>query len=1408
MTVHKLHAGDGYVYLTRHVAVGDTTEQSKSKIVDYYNAKGTPPGQWFGALTAAAGVRSGEQVTEDQMIQVFGGAWRPNRGADLAALAEQHRRNPDRWELSANASRAAALGRPFSAFDNSSELVQEVLRHSAEHKAAHGEYPDAAISLTLKREVATAILTRTTPKSLLTVEETDRFIAEAYSKVRRPVAGYDLVFTPVKSISAIWGLGDARMKEAVERAHREAVDETLAYIEDKVIYTRRGAGGANQVKADGLLVARFDHWDNRASDPNLHTHCAVVNRVMAKGTWTSIDGRVLYKAAVSASETYNTLVMDKVARLLGVTFGPRSDTLTKRHPVYEVQGVPLSLIEEFSRRAQIEARQAELAEIYRAQHGKNPPKRTQYAHAQRATLDTRNSKNPPRSLAELRAEWRSRAQKVIAAGHVHETLLDLDPLTTVGSAGDRRPRFHRDAVGDLARMTADRLSREAGTWTRYTIVAQVQRTLRAYSFASPEDLHQASEQISDLVQDTLSRPIHVERHAAPPTIAEQISDTHHRLESEEYATIKYTSEQVLEACDYMRTAAATDSELAISTTAIRRHVQLVQNRTRRESGPDDFALSDDQLAMVDHFLQSRTLVAVAVGAAGSGKSTAAEVVARAWESTGAKVIALGPSAQAAEVLGDRLAVTGRTIAHVLTCAENGLPTGISTGDMLLVDEAAMASARDLADLTALAESSGAVVRLLGDPQQLAAVESSGVLRDLAELTNAPFLSRVHRFVNPEEAQISLALRAGSADVVDWYADNDRIKSAMKHQLPEQLFADYAADIAAGTVAIMIAPTREMVGALNERAALHYRSTGHVSGPETELSDGSRAAAGDIVVSRRNTSEFPVKRPGRKNSRVRNGDLWTITTVHPDGALTLINNANSGHVYLPSSYVHDHVELGYASTIHRAQGLTVQVSRVMADQHAMDRQGLYVAMSRGTESNVVYVPDDALPDYDFEHRPDPHPDHIQVLQTIIERDGSEETALVQLERAAALDRSLPEQIRNYLHAVTALYDTYTRTQLSRRLTPQQLAFVVESDGWSQVVKLIAAAETRGQPSREMLDHAARALKQAGAQQQFDEDDNTPAKVLAGALRAARPQTRYRRDDPLMVLNVPAVSSAAAVADEELAAYARGLGRRMLADVHAGAAAVENAPPSWVESLPDPGSDPRRAAIHHELITRVTAHRLARGIELDEPDIMAGLPVSGAVSKLIATLEDPTPAQRTFAAMSDKDLARSTKAAHARVAQSKQMVRLLESALTEAQQRPREAFARTHLTEIVQRGQDVKTAQAEISDAELIAAGTSDPATVAAARDSAAAAVAAAPALADWEAAQFAAETLDEQYHRIDRACELDSELVETATAALARATTALRLNRRHAAVLDSETQLRGSGTTDAQLGTDLNAGPAL
>ena len=105
------------------------------------------------------------------------------------------------------------------------------------------------------------------------------------------------------------------------------MQDALSFIEHHALFTRQGSNGVRQVNVRGLVAAAFTHRDSRAGDPDLHTHVAVANKVQTlDGRWLSIDGRVLFKATVAASETYNTALEHHLRDRLGVRFAERPDT--------------------------------------------------------------------------------------------------------------------------------------------------------------------------------------------------------------------------------------------------------------------------------------------------------------------------------------------------------------------------------------------------------------------------------------------------------------------------------------------------------------------------------------------------------------------------------------------------------------------------------------------------------------------------------------------------------------------------------------------------------------------------------------------------------------------------------------------------------------------------------------------------------------------------------------------------------------------------------------------------------------------------------------------------------------------------------------------------------------------------
>lgn len=109
------------------------------------------------------------------------------------------------------------------------------------------------------------------------------------------VAGFDLTFSPAKSVSTLWAVASPEVAKQIKMAHNAAVLDALDFLETHATFTREGSRGARQVETQGLIAAAFLHRDSRAGDPDLHTHVAVANKVQTRqGKWLSIYGTILH----------------------------------------------------------------------------------------------------------------------------------------------------------------------------------------------------------------------------------------------------------------------------------------------------------------------------------------------------------------------------------------------------------------------------------------------------------------------------------------------------------------------------------------------------------------------------------------------------------------------------------------------------------------------------------------------------------------------------------------------------------------------------------------------------------------------------------------------------------------------------------------------------------------------------------------------------------------------------------------------------------------------------------------------------------------------------------------------------------------------------------------------------------
>lgn len=348
------------------------------------------------------------------------------------------------------------LGEPYRVFKSPEERIRDRIREL-----------DSALS-DVERERAVTRIRR----------------EEMRKKSRQAVAGFDLTFSPVKSVSALWATADVGIQEQIVAAHHEAVADVLSLIEQHAAFTRSGDGGIAQLDTRGLIAAAFDHWDSRSGDPQLHTHVVVANRVQGPdGAWRTLDGRVLYRAAVAMSEIHNVLLADHLARRLGVNWELR-ERGSRRNPAFEIDAIPDELIAEFSARtAQIEANLNALLDD--RNHQIHPPdRREMYALRQQATLMNRPSKHLAQPLAVLMSPWRKRANQAIGRDAVDAIQRSLN------SAGERPM-----SAADLSSETLDAygaatvltLQTKRATWRRWNLLAEVARQTRLLRFMTTND---------------------------------------------------------------------------------------------------------------------------------------------------------------------------------------------------------------------------------------------------------------------------------------------------------------------------------------------------------------------------------------------------------------------------------------------------------------------------------------------------------------------------------------------------------------------------------------------------------------------------------------------------------------------------------------------------------------------------------------------------------------------------------------------------------------------------------------------------------------------------------------------------------------------------------------------------------
>ena len=897
-------------------------------------------------------------------------------------------------------------------YEAASKFQQDVAVRCSQWAAANGLGSDATVPTDVRARIRNKLATEDFVARMGRPPSRLELSSEVARLTRNPTtacAGYDVTFTPVKSVSALWAVAPPSMAAAIEAAHNAAVADALAYLEQRVLFSRRGTNGVRQVEVTGLIGAAFTHRDSRAGDPNLHTHVAIANKVKTlDGAWLAIDGRPLFASMVSISEVYNTQLEAHLASRVGLRFGEIPHRDPAKRAVREIIGVPAQLREAWSsRRAEIEARQAELALDFLRDHNRPPTPVEAIALAQQATLETRQAKHEPRTLAQQRAAWSAQADAVLGPDGVDQMLRAVHAVGATTKTREAPSEWtDRVAAEMVERMAASRAS-----WTVWHLQAEASRRARQRA-TTPQE---ATSLTTELLAAATSACVPLGEWVDPISDPLVLRRSDGQSQYSTVGTRRFTSTAVIAAEQQITDAAARVDGRRVGESDV--------SLAMLSSTANGVSLTAGQIALVREMATSGRRVQLALAPAGSGKTTALSVLADAWRDGGGTVLGLAPSAVATHLLGEQIG-TAATLAKVAWDLQHNprdVEAVIGAETLLIVDEAGMSDTPTLAAVIAFAIDRGASVRLIGDDQQLAAVGAGGVLRDIAHTHGAVRLTEVMRFLDPAEAAASLALRDGRPEALGFYLDNDRIHPGTDESILHDALAAWAADQAAGLEAIMLAGTRDQVATLNRWAREHRLSTTPATADERTvgLSDGNQASIGDLIVTRLNDRRLTTG----ATDWVKNGDRWTITSIDPGGRIQATHQTSRQRVALPAEYVVDNVELGYAVTVHGAQGITVDTTHTVL-AGAETRQQLYVALSRGRQANHTYV---EIVDGGNENAPI-HPTTlhpataVDVLESVLARDGSSRSATTEARETNTPTVRLGQAVARYTDALGVAAET--------------------------------------------------------------------------------------------------------------------------------------------------------------------------------------------------------------------------------------------------------------------------------------------------------------------------------------------------------------------------------------------------
>jgi conjugative relaxase-like TrwC/TraI family protein len=944
----------------------------------------------------------------------------------------------------------------------------------------------------VRKDLAERIATAQAAEPDALPERREQIRREVIATDRSNRKGIDATFAVPKSVTAIHTAaargeitatraGDVEEAEAfrsirvgIESAIADANAAAIAALES-VATARTGGGSGAPMEwvpaVGGLTVASFFQLTNRSVDPHLHQHNVILNKVLCPdGKYRALDGDDLLAQRFMASAVADRVLMERMARM---GFDVR---LNAEGTARELSIVPKELVDNLSTRAHQITKAMEYLVARHVENTGAQPTIGELANihifAQRSTRDPKDHRSEP---IEERLD---RVQASLA----------------------RETGYTLDGLGELARVVTERGPVPAQGWSPSAVISEAVAAVAA---------KKATWGKAGLMMELeLRLPVTGLDDDQVPALLNALTDA--ALASPDVVQVTGRDAGAYARPSATRYAAADTliAERALRDLALERSGHTL-DPIQLKAWLDEHAptLGADQRAVIEGIATTDAALSVVVGPAGAGKSYTAGTFAAAWhEQTHGegRVVGLATSEVATKVLMDDGIAASRNIDQWLI-AQEALAAGstdpkhtgwaLGSRDVVMVDEASMVATRHLDAIRRHVNAAGARMVLTGDPRQLSAVEAGGVMGLLDGHAQTFTLTDIRRFAEDWERGASLQLRDGDPDALVAYEKHGRLVEAQDLDDAIAVAARSAvADRMDDRSTVVIAGSNTLAAKIACQVRDQLIDLGLVESGGVLLGrDRNTGGVGDVVMCRRNDTRLGV----------HNRAQYKVLETRADGGLVVQELPRPGQhtppapgpIHLPGHYVTEDVQLGYAGTIHAAEGLTVQ-NGYLVSTGSDGPAATYVGLTRGGLRNTVIVPL-STPGYgDDQSAPEAEtgrggvmrvqaeaerPTALSVLQTSLQRDDADALA-------ATVAAEQDAEQASSMTAIVGILDAQTRQACRNRLErhlddlvadgvlPEQARGRLAADqGTEYLARLLRAVEQSGQDPRQALTDAVTGSK---------------------------------------------------------------------------------------------------------------------------------------------------------------------------------------------------------------------------------------------------------------------------------------------------------------------------------------------